>query len=37
MSEFRHYVVRERKFWTDTDMMSAMREIEDYFLDGPIA
>ena len=37
MSELHLYVVRERKFWTDSDMMSVMREIEDYVLDRPIA
>ena len=36
MSELRLYVVRERRFWTDADMMSVMREIEDYVLDSPI-
>ena len=30
------YVVQERKFWTSSDMMSVMREIEAHFLDSPI-
>ena len=40
MSELRLYVVRERKFWTvrtSCDILSVMREIEDYVLDSPIA
>ena len=36
MSE-RLCIVRERSFWTSGDMMSVMREIEDYVLDSPIA
>ena len=36
MSELRLYAVQERSFWTSCDMMSAMRDIEDYVLDRPI-
>ena len=36
MSEHRLYVVQQRSFWTSGDMMSVIREIEDYVLDSPI-
>ena len=37
MSELSLYVVREPKFWTSCDDLSAMREIKDYVLYSRIA
>ena len=34
--ELRVYAVRERKCWTETEILHVLKEIEDYALDSPL-
>ena len=34
--ELRVYAVRERKCWTETEILDVLKEVEDYALDSPI-
>ena len=34
--ELRVYAVRERKCWTETEILDVLKEVEDYALDSPL-
>ena len=36
VSEELHVYVRERKCWTETEILDVLKEVEDYALDSPL-